>query len=69
VVKVVEFPQDKSESEDVKEMLTKTIDHVEEQNVTQAVVVMMSEDGNIGVSASGSPFDVIGMLAMALKEL
>jgi len=68
-VKVVEFPQDKSESEDVKEMLTKTIDHVEEHNVTQAVVVMMSEDGNIGVSASGSPFDVIGMLAMALKEL
>lgn len=68
-MKVVEFPQDKSESEDVKEMLTKTIDHVEEHNVTQAVVVMMSEDGNIGVSASGSPFDVIGMLAMALKEL
>jgi len=68
-MKVVEFPQEKDGTDDVKELLTKTLDHVEEEGVDQAVVVMMTKDGNLSMSASGTPFDVIGMLAMALKEL
>ncbi len=68
-MKVVDFPQEKDGTDDVKELLTKTLDHVEEEGVDQAVVVMMTKDGNLSMSASGTPFDVIGMLAMALKEL
>jgi len=68
-MKVVEFPQEKSGTDDVKELLAKTLTHVEKEAVDQAVVVMMTKDGNLSMSASGSPFDVIGMLAMALKEI
>lgn len=68
-MKVVDFPQEKDGTDDVKELLTKTINHVDQAAVDQAVVVMMSKDGDISLSASGSPFAVIGMLAMAMKEL
>ena len=68
-MKVVDFPKEKTGQDDVKEMLTQTLDHVEENEVSQAVVVMMSEDGSVGMSVSGTPLDIIAMLSVALKEI
>jgi hypothetical protein len=68
-MKVVDFPKEKTGQDDVKEMLTQVVDQVEENEVSQAVVVMMSEDGSVGMSVSGTPLDIIAMLSVALKEI
>lgn len=68
-MKIVEFPKENSGQEDVKQMLTDTVDIVDEEKVTQAIVVMMTDEGNVGLSISGNEFDIHGMLALALKKI
>ena len=69
-MKVVEFP-DKSEENkrDIQEFFDEVKDNIEGLNVTDAVVVTMTEDGEIGFSASSSYVEAHGLLAIALKSL
>ena len=69
-MKVVEFP-DKSEENrrDIQEFLDEVRSSIENENVTDAVVVTMTEDGEIGLSAASSYIEAHGLLAIALKSL
>jgi len=69
-MKVVEFP-DKSEENrrDIQEFLDEVRSSIENENVTDAVVVTMTEDGEVGLSAASSYIEAHGLLAVALKSL
>ena len=41
----------------------------QENRVTDAVVVMMNEDGEVGVSVASSYIEAMGLLSIALREL
>jgi len=69
-MKVVDFPDKTSEEKaDIQAFLDEVKANSEENNITQAVVIMMDEDGSVGVSASGSYIDIMAMMAIAMKEL
>jgi len=70
MVEVVKFPnKDKEKKQDVQEFLDEVKVNAEEGGITQAVVVMMDDEGSIGLSACGNYLDVNAMLAIAMKEL
>ena len=69
-MKVVEFP-DKSEENrrDIQEFFDEVKANIEGLDVTDAVVVTMTEDGEIGLSVASSYIEAHGLLAIALKSL
>jgi len=69
-MKVVDFPDKSTEEKaDIQGFMDEVKSNAEENNATQAVVVMMDENGSVGVSASGSYIDIMAMMAIAMKEL
>jgi len=69
-MKVVDFPDKTNEEKaDIQGFMDEVKSNAEENNATQAVVVMMDENGSVGVSASGSYIDIMAMMAIAMKEL
>ena len=69
-MKVVDFPNKGNEDkQDIQDFLDQVKVSADENDTTQAIVVMMDDDGNIGVSGCGSYFDLIGMMAIAMKDL
>jgi hypothetical protein len=68
-MKLVEFPQKPDEKQSILEFLDEVKVSAAENNVTDAVIVMMNEDGEIGVSVASSYIDAMGMLAVAIREL
>ena len=68
-MKVIEFPQSQDDKQSILNFLDEVRQAAEENNVTDAVVVMMSEDGELGVSVASSYIDAMGMLSLAIREL
>lgn len=69
-MKVVDFPDKTNEEKaEIQGFLDEVKSNAEENNITQAVVVMMDEDGSVGVSASGSYINIMAMMAIAMKEI
>jgi len=69
-MKVVEFPNKGDEDkQDIQDFLDQVKANANENDVTQAVVVMMDDAGNVGLSGCGSYIDLIAMLTIAIKEL
>lgn len=70
-MKSIEFPtSDKSEDEkkDILEFLDEVKAIAEEEGATEAVVIMMNEEGQIGMSVAASYLDATAMLAIAMKS-
>lgn len=70
-MKVIEFPQSDKTEEDKKDIL-EFLDEVkaiaEEEGITDAVVIMMNEEGQIGMSVAASYIDATAMMAIAMKS-
>lgn len=69
-MKVVEFPDKKQDDKkDIQEFLEQTKKIAEEEGITDVVVIMMDEDGEIGLSVASSYLDATAMLTIALKSI
>lgn len=68
-MKVIEFPKAEDDTETLKEFFGDVIEQVDENNVTQAVVVMMNDDGEIGLAHCSTAVDLVTMLAVAFKSV
>jgi uncharacterized membrane protein len=68
-VKVIEFPKQDDRSESIMEFMDQLKKLAQENRVTDAVVVMMNEDGEVGVSVASSYIEAMGLLSIALREL
>lgn len=68
-MKVIEFPKQEDRSESIMEFMDQLKELAQENRVTDAVVVMMNEDGEVGVSVASSYIEAMGLLSIALREL
>lgn len=68
-MKVIEFPKQDDQHESIMEFLDQLKGLAQENRVTDAVVVMMNEDGEVGVSVASSYIEAMGLLSIALREL
>lgn len=68
-MKVIEFPKQDDQHESIMEFLDQLKELAQENRVTDAVVVMMNEDGEVGVSVASSYIEAMGLLSIALREL
>lgn len=68
-MKVIEFPKREDRSESIIEFMDHLKELAQENRVTDAVVVMMNEDGEVGVSVASSYIEAMGLLSIALREL
>lgn len=68
-MKVIEFPKQDDRSESIMEFMDQLKELAQENRVTDAVVVMMNEDGEVGVSVASSYIEAMGLLSIALREL
>ena len=68
-MKVIEFPKQEDRSESILEFMNQLKELAQENRVTDAVVVMMNEDGEVGVSVASSYIEAMGLLSIALREL
>jgi hypothetical protein len=70
-MKLIDFP--KREEFDEKKSALEFLDEVrkraEENGVTDVVVVMMNDEGDLGLFLFADYLEAHGMLALALKEL
>lgn len=70
MVEVVNLPKrDDEAKKGIQEFLDEVKENADENEATQALVIMMDEKGQVGVSASGNYIDIMGMIAIAMKEL
>jgi wyosine [tRNA(Phe)-imidazoG37] synthetase (radical SAM superfamily) len=68
-VKVIEFPKQDDQHESIMEFMDQLKELAQQNRVTDAVVVMMNEDGEVGVSVASSYIEAMGLLSIALREL
>ena len=68
-MKVIEFPKQEDRSESIIEFMDQLKELAQENRVTDAVVVMMNDDGEVGVSVASSYIEAMGLLSIALREL
>lgn len=69
-MKIVEFPSKKNEDhQDIQEFFDGVKVAADENGITCAVVIMMNDDGEIGVSIQASLIDAMGLLAIAQQKL
>ena len=68
-MKVIEFPKQEDRSESIVEFMDQLKKLAQENRVTDAIVVMMNEDGEVGVSVASSYIEAMGLLSIALREL
>ena len=68
-MKVIEFPKQDDRSESIMEFMDQLKELAQENRVTDAVVVTMNEDGEVGVSVASSYIEAMGLLSIALREL
>jgi len=68
-MKLVEFPKnEKDETKDLLEFLDQVRKTAEERKATDAIVITMDEDGNIGMAVYADYIEAMGMLAIAARE-
>lgn len=67
-MKIVEFPK-QDDSKDIQGFLDEAKTIAEEEGVTDAIVIMMDAEGNIGMSVNSSYLDATAMLAIAMKSI
>lgn len=68
-MKVVEFPPKEDETKDVHEMLDHAKTVVDERGITDAVLVMLDAEGNVGLSIASDEITANGILARAFKAI
>lgn len=69
-MKVIDFPkQENDDKKDIQVFLDEVKKIAEEEGITDAVVVMMDADGQIGLSVASSYIDATAMLTIALKSI
>jgi len=69
-MKVIEFPkQEDEDKKDIQAFLDEVKSIAEEEGITDAVVIMMDADGQIGLSVASSYIDTTAMLTIALKSI
>ena len=69
-MKVIEFPkQEDEDKKDIQAFLDEVKSIAEEEGITDAVVIMMDADGQIGLSVASSYIDATAMLTIALKSI
>ena len=69
-MKVVEFPDKKNEDrQDIQEFFDNVKVTADENSITDAVVIMMNDDGEIGISIQASIMDAMALLAIAQQKL
>jgi hypothetical protein len=67
-MKIVEFPK-QDDNKDIQGFLDEAKTIAEEEGVTDAIVIMMDAEGNIGMSVNSSYLDATAMLAIAMKSI
>jgi len=69
-MKLIEFPkQENDDKKDIQDFLDETKKIAEEEGITDAVVIMMDADRQIGLSVASSYIDATAMLTIALKSI
>jgi hypothetical protein len=70
-MKLIDFPkrEEFDEKRNALEFLDEVRKRAEENEVTSIVVVMMNDDGHMGMSVLADYVEANGMLALALREL
>ena len=69
-MKLIEFPkQENEDKKDIQDFLDEVKEIAEEEGITDAVVIMMDADGQIGLSVASSYIDATAMLTIALKSI
>lgn len=69
-MKLIEFPkQENDDKKDIQVFLDEVKKIAEEEGITDAVVVMMDADGQIGLSVASSYINATAMLTIALKSI
>lgn len=69
-MKVVGFPDKKNEDrQDIQEFFDNVKVTADENSITDAVVIMMNDDGEIGISIQASIMDAMALLTIAQQKL
>lgn len=67
-MKLVEFPRRPDDRDGVAEFMVELNKRIEESGATSVVVLMMNDDGEMGMSMFADYLEAMGMLAIALRE-
>lgn len=67
-MKVIDFPKN-DEKQDIQDFLNEVKVTAEERGITDAVVIMMDAEGEIGLSVASSYIDATAMIALAFKSI
>lgn len=67
-MKVIDFPKN-DEKQDIQDFLNEVKVMAEERGITDAVVIMMDAEGEIGLSVASSYIDATAMIALAFKSI
>lgn len=67
-MKVIDFPKN-DENQDIQDFLNEVKVMAEERGITDAVVIMMDAEGEIGLSVASSYIDATAMIALAFKSI
>ena len=66
-MKLIEFPKENDEHKDALAFLEEVRKRAEENDVTSIVVVMLNDEGNLGLSVFADYIEAAGMLALAMR--
>ena len=68
-MKLVEFPKQPDDREDVAKFMEEVNKRIEEVGATSVIVLMMNDEGHLGMSVFADYLESVGMLSLALREV
>lgn len=68
-MKLVEFPKQPDDRDNVAEFMVEVNKRIEESGATSVIVLMMNDEGHLGMSVLADYLESVGMLSLALREV
>lgn len=68
-MKLVEFPKQPDDRDNVSEFMVEVNKRIEESGATSVIVLMMNDEGHLGMSVLADYLESVGMLSLALREV
>jgi hypothetical protein len=68
-MKLVEFPKQPDDRDNVAEFMVEVNKRIEESGATSVIVLMMNDEGHLGMSVFADYLESVGMLSLALREV
>lgn len=68
-MKIIGFPEKEKETKYIHEMLDQAKESIDELGITDAVLVTMDSEGNVGMAMCSDQITAHGIMSIALKSI